>query len=111
MGVHWMQKRGSGNAVGCRAFVPRREGRTAVTTDDVVSGAAGIVRIVDAEFGVIEDVEGLGAKFQLSCFRYSETFGEGHVEIDLTRVVQKIPAGISKIKSTRGDKLGGVPDQ
>jgi len=88
MGIEGMEKARSRNAVSTPcALETRRIGRTGVATHDVVSRAARVIRIIDTELGMVENVEKLGPEFQLAGLSRFEIPKEGHVEVDAARII------------------------
>ena len=86
-----------------------RVDRTCIATDDVVPTAAGIIGIVDAKLSVIEDVEKVRVKIELTKFGEFEVLDQAHVKIQATRIVQEISASIAKGQSPGRYKLRGIP--
>jgi hypothetical protein len=64
--IERMQKRRSGYAIGSSAPETSGVQRAGIATDDIVSTAARVIRVVDPELSVIENVEGLGPELELS---------------------------------------------
>ncbi len=70
--------------------------RSRITTHDIVPAATRIVRIVNAELRLVENVEKLGAKLKIAGLCQLETLEECQVKVQTRRVIQEVPAGISK---------------
>jgi len=94
MGIHGMQEGVAGKAT----RIAGRVVRASVAGYRVTAGVA-FVRIVDAELGVIENVERFHAELEIAAFRDFEVLQEGNIEVQTTRVVHKIASGISKSKT------------
>ena len=60
------------------------------------------------KLGVIENVEGLGAKFDSSLFLNGETLDQGHIEIGSPRIVQKVSRRIAEGQPARRGECAGV---
>ena len=104
--VDRMQERCAGQAI--RAALGLESSgvqRARVAVDDVVAGAAWIVGIVDAELGVVEDVEGFGAELRVNAFVQFEVLHQRHVEIEAAGIVQVVAACIAE-----GQAAGRVSD-
>ena len=100
-----MQERCSGNAISSTAFKPCGIHRPAITTDDVVSRAAGIIGIVDPELGVIKDVECLGTELKLASFSNLEIFQQRQVEVHAAGIIQEVSTSISEGEAARRHEL------
>lgn len=111
MGVYRMQKGSASDAVCATALVASRESWAGIATDDIVTGAAGIVRIINSEFRVIKDVESLNPKLNLTAFGDPKMLGQSHIEVNLSRVIQKISTGVAESKSPGSYKLRRVLKQ
>src|SRR5580698_8943585 len=79
MRVHRMQEGVSGEAAGGSCGV--EFGLASVTVDDVIAGIARMAGIGNAELGVIEDVEGFGAKLDIQALRGLEVLEQRDVEV------------------------------
>lgn len=60
------------------------------------------------EFRVIKHVECLGPKFKVLALRDRKVFEQSHIEICPPGIVQNVPSGVAKSKSSRRNKRGGV---
>jgi hypothetical protein len=111
MGVQRVQKAGPGYAISTAcALETRRIGRPGIATDDVVSRAARVIRIVDTVLGVVEDIEELSPKFQTAGFGRFEMPQQCHIEVDAAWVVEKVSSSIAEGEPTRCDKLRWVAE-
>ena len=111
MGVYRMQKGSASDAICSTALVASRESWPGIATDDIVTGAAGIVRIINSEFRMIKDVESLNPKLDLTGFGDPKMLGQGHIEVNLSRVIDKISTGVAESKSSGSYKLRRVLKQ
>src|SRR5215469_12500968 len=110
--IYRMQKGRAGDAIGSAVCPePRRINRTGVTSDHVVTASAGIVRIVNTELGMVKDVESFHTELNLARFRDLDVLGQGHVKVQTTRIIEKIPARISESQPARRHKLRGIAQQ
>ena len=97
MRIHRVQKGSAGHAIHSTTFVASGVCRPRVATDDVVARAAGIIRVVYSEFGVIENVERLRTKLQrVSFFRHAEVFMRREVPEEAARADHCVAAGIAE---------------
>src|SRR5215813_7850412 len=87
-----MQERACGDTTG----IPCGAGEVAIAIDNVVAGISRMRRVVDAELGVIQKVEGLEAKLERASFRQGEAFCKADVEVDAVRVAEEIATRVSK---------------
>src|ERR1700722_8154935 len=102
VGIHGMQERVTGHAVDAPAPGRGIAGRSAaITPYDVISRVAGMRWIVDSELRVVENIEGLGAEFEIALAEDLEMFQEGHVEIDAAGIVGGVAAAIAERQATR----------
>ena len=105
MGVDRMEKRIAGQAIDpASASGGIVRGSSAVTADHIVTGIARVRRIVDAELGMIKNVEHLGAKFQIALAENLEMFEQRHIEVCAARIVHGIAAAIAKGQTARSHK-------
>lgn len=111
MGINGVQERGTRHAVSTATFETCGIVRSRIATDDVVAAAALIVRIVDTELSVVEDVEGLRTKLDRGSFRHLEMLRQRHIEAQAVRVVEEIAAGIAEGEAARGDKLRRIEQE
>ena len=73
MRIDRMQERRAGQAVRAACCLEsRRVQRTRVAADHVVAGAARVVRIINAELRVVEEVEGFRAELGVDAFPHLE---------------------------------------
>src|SRR5271166_1718644 len=77
----------------------------------VVACVAGMRRIIDAELGVIEKVEGLKAELQRTRFTEGEALAKLHVEIGTVGIAEEIAAGVSEGQSRRSNKFPGIANK
>src|ERR1700722_2236609 len=80
-------------------------------TADCIAAGVPQVRVVQSKLGMIENVEGLRAKFQIGALGNRKMLQQTHVEIYPMRVVEKVAACISKRETTRGDEYVRISQQ
>ena len=81
MRIDRVQERVARKAIGSAGKIRAgRIVRASVTTDFVVAAIAE-VGIVNAELGVVKDIEGFGAEFYLTAFADGEVLQDRHVKI------------------------------
>ena len=110
MGVDRVQERSSADAIGLAAFEPRGIYGTGVAAYYIISGAAGVIWIVDAELRVIKNVKSLGTEFQLSGLANLEMLEQSHIEVGASRIVEEVASGVAESEAARSDKLGRITD-
>ena len=112
MRIQRMQERGAGYAIRASARLKARGiERSGIATDHIVSAALRIVRVVDSKFGVIENVEELCPKLELTAFCHFEMLQQRHVKVQAAGIVQEVSSRISEGQAARGDKLGRISQQ
>lgn len=111
MGIEWVQERRSRDAIGCAALVSSGIRRPGIAADHVIARAAGIIRVVNPELRVVENVERFRTKFHLTSLGDPEMLGQRHIEIYLAWVVQKISASVAESQPAGSHKLRGVPEK
>src|SRR5215469_9326096 len=112
MRIQGVQKTSSGNAI-CSSFCLKTSGvqRAGIATNHVVARAAWIIRIIDTELRVVEDVESFDTKFDLAGLCHFEVFQQRQVEIHAIRIIEEVPAGIPKGESPGSYKLRRIAKQ
>ncbi len=60
--------------------------------------------VIDPELRVVEDIESLGAEFEIAFSENFEVFQEGDIEIYAAGIAHRISSAISKSQSARSDK-------
>src|ERR1700691_325898 len=78
-----------------------------VTTYGVAAGIAEI-GIVDSKLCMVEQIEGLNAKFKIAAFGYFEVLQRCHIKVQTTGIVHEIAPRVSEGESHGGDKGGGI---
>src|SRR5215813_582284 len=69
MSVDWVKEGSTGNAIrSTNSLESRGVVGSGIATNYVISEAAGVIQIEDAELRVVEDVKGLGAKLHTDAF-------------------------------------------
>src|SRR5277367_986522 len=111
MRIERVQERRTGHAIGSIASESRGINRPAITTDDVVARTPWVIRIVNSELRVIENIERFSAELQFSRLANLEMFQQRHVKVDATGIVQEIPARISKREAAWRYKLRRIADE
>jgi hypothetical protein len=94
--VEGMQETVPRVAIGARAAGRRVIRIRAGIATDGIAGRIALRGIVDAEPGVIEDVECLGAELEIDLVRQREVLKQGHIEVSPPGIVQYVAAGIAK---------------
>jgi hypothetical protein len=111
MRIERVEERCPGNAIGSAALESGGIRGAGIATDDVVSGAAGVIGIVDSELRVIENVESLGPELELAGLANLEMLEQRHVEVRAARIIQEVASGVAKGEAARSDKLGRIADE
>src|SRR5262249_24591615 len=83
----------------------------AVTPNDVVSRIAGVRWIVDAKLRVVENIEPLGTKLDVSLAQDLEVLQQGEVEIRAAGIVHRVPPAVSEGQPAGRDKSCRVVKQ
>ena len=110
MGIERVQKGSPGYAVWASfCLEPGGIIGTRVATDDVVSTAARVIRIVDTKLSVIKNIKGLSSELYLAGLADLEMFQQRHVEVQAPGIIQEIPARVPESESARSHKLGRIP--
>ena len=104
MRVHWVQKGIPDKTTGVAGGVIR----ATVAGNRVAAGVA-LVGIVDAELGMVENVERFYAKFEVAAFGDFEMFQQSNVKVQPARVVQEIASGISESKTLWSAECRRIP--
>ena len=89
MGVHGMQEGTALKATGIAGGIVRAP----VAGNGVAAGVA-LVRIVNAELGVVENVERFGAKLEIAALGDFEVLQESDIKVQTTGIVHEIAAGV-----------------
>ena len=76
-----------------------------IAADDVVTADSRVVRIVDAELSVVENIESLSPELERAALRNLEMFGHRHVEVKAAGIIEEVAAGVAEGESSRGYKL------
>ena len=82
-----------------------------ITADNVVSAAARVIRIVEPELSVVEEIEDFRAKLNFAGLRNLKVLQECHVEVQAAWIVQEISTCIAEGQSARRNKLRWVIQQ
>ena len=107
-----MKEGSTGNAIrSTNSLESRGVVGSGIATNYVISEAAGVIQIEDAELRVVEDVKGLGAKLHTDAFCHFEMLQQRQIGVEAAWIVEKVPAGISESKSSRSDKLRRISQQ
>lgn len=77
---------------------------TAIAADRVTPGIASI-GVIETKLRVVEDVEGLQAKFNFASLVNREVLNQRHIKVQPTRIIQEISARITKSKAPGGNEL------
>ena len=96
MGIERVQERGPGDAIGSATLKSGGIIRAGIATDNVVSCAAWIIRIVDSKLSVIENVKSLSTKLKLAGFADFEMLQQSHVEVHAAWIIQEVAASVAE---------------
>lgn len=82
MGIERMQERSTGQAI-CSTFrcETSRVYGSCITTNHVVAAASRIIRVVDTELRLVENIECLETQFELATLVYFKMTSQSDVEI------------------------------
>ena len=94
MRVHRMQERAAHKATRVASGIIR----ATVAGNGVAAGVA-FVRIVNAELGVVENVERFRTKLKIAALGDFEMLQQSHIEVQTVGIVQEIASGVSKGKT------------
>lgn len=97
MSIHRMKKRITRQAVNSPS-APRgiMRGGASVATNDVVTGISGMRWVIDPKLSVIEDIEALGAEFEISFAKDLEVLQKRKIEIRTRGISERIPPAVSE---------------
>src|SRR5208337_747 len=105
MRIERVQERGPGDAIGSAALKPCGIRRAGIATNDVISSAARVFRIIDSKLSVIKNVKGLSPELKLAGLPDLEMFQHRQVEVHAPRIIQEVPARVSEGEPPRSHKL------
>src|SRR6202020_3562857 len=111
MRIDWVQERSAGHAIGCATLKARGIHRTCIATDYVVSATTRVVRIVNPELSLIQNIEGLSAELEIAGFPYLEVLQDRNIGVKPARIIQEVPACITECEPTQGDKLRWIGEE
>jgi hypothetical protein len=105
MRVHGMQEGAALQATG----VARRIIGATVAGDGVAAGIA-LVRIVDAELGMVEDVECFRTKFEIAALGDFEMLQESNIKVQTVGIVHEIAASVSESQTDGSAECGWIAE-
>ena len=112
MRIDGVQKAGARKAISSAfSYKSSRIKRTGVTTDHVIAGTSGIVRIIRSILGVVKNVESLSPEFQIARFSRLEMLYQRDVKIQTAGIIQEIPSSVTEGKSARSYKLRRIAQE
>src|ERR1700751_3314606 len=112
MRINGVEERGTGNAI-CPSgsHETSRVGRPCITADHIVSSTARVIRIINTELCLIEDVECFSSEFHLAELGYLEMFQQSDIEVYASWIVQEISTGVAKSQPTWSYKLRRITEE
>ena len=105
MRIERMQEGSPSGTVDSGSAESRRVLWACITTDNIVTAATGIIRIVDSKLRVIKQIERLRTKLKCAAFSNRKAFQECDVEIESRRIVEKVPARITESETSGSHEL------